>query len=325
MPKDCRGLRRGIQGKRAYKVGDIKVLELKEFSFENKEEADRFLSRKNSKNSEFTFTNMFMWRKSYDMKYAVINDMFCVFPKHANGPRSATFPIGDGDIKPVIDEILRYFAEIGETPLIRIYDDEAAARLLAAYPDKFVLTEDVPGFDYVYRVQDLINLSGKKYHSKKNHVNRFMTMYDWEYAKMTPADRGECKRLYEEWFENKSSEIEGLEEEREAVFELLDNWERLDIVGGCIRVDGRIIAFSFGEKLCDNMVVIHLEHADTEYRGAFAAMNKLFLENEWSEFEFVNREEDMGLPGLRTAKESYRPCERVKKYVATLANTESII
>lgn len=295
------------------------MLELKEFSFENKKEVDGFLSRKNSKNSEFTFTNLFMWRRSYDMKYAIINDTFCIFPKHEGGPRSATFPIGGGDIKPVIDEILKYFEEIGETPLIRMYDDEAVQKLLMEYPDKFVLTEDINSFDYVYRVQDLINLSGKKYHSKKNHVNRFMAMYDWKYSKMTPDDKDECKRLYEEWYGNKSNEIEGLEEEKEAVFELLDNWERLDIVGGCIRVDGRIAAFSFGEKLRENMAVIHLEHADTEYRGAFAAMNKLFLENEWGGFEFVNREEDMGLPGLRLAKESYRPCEMVKKYVATLA------
>lgn len=294
------------------------MLELKDFSFENKKEVDLFLSRKNSKNSEFTFTNLFMWRKSYDMKYAVINNMFCIFPKHKNGPRSATFPIGEGDIKPVIEEILKYFEEINETPLIRLYDDEAVKKLFSAYPDKFVLTEDVSGFDYVYKVSDLINLSGKKYHSKKNHVNRFMSMYNWEYSRMTPADCGECKRLYEEWYNNKSFEIEGLSEEKEAVFELLNNWENLDITGGCIRVDGKIVAFSFGEKLRNNMVVIHLEHADTEYRGSFAAMNKLFLENEWSGFEFVNREEDMGLPGLRTAKESYRPCEMVKKYVVTL-------
>lgn len=295
------------------------MIELKKISFDNKEEIDRFLSKGNSKSSDFTFTNLFMWRKSYNMEYAVINGMFCIFPKHEGGPRSATFPIGDGDIVPVIEEILKYFEEIGETPLIRIYDDEAVKKLLDAYPNKFVLTEDVNSFDYVYKVEDLINLSGKKYHSKKNHVNRFMTMYDWEYSRMTPDDREECRRLYEAWYDNKNAAIEGLTEEKEAVFELLDNWERLDIVGGCIRVDGRIVAFSFGEKLCDNMVVIHLEHADTEYRGAFAAINRLFLENEWSDFELVNREEDMGLPGLRTAKESYCPCEMIKKYVATLA------
>lgn len=77
-------------------------------------------------------------------------------------------------------------------------------------------------------------------------------------------------------------------------------------------------AFSVGEPLCDKMAVIHLEHADTNYNGSFAIMNQQFLENEWQSFEYVNREEDMGIPGMRRAKESYRPVFQVKKYVATL-------
>ena len=88
--------------------------------------------------------------------------------------------------------------------------------------------------------------------------------------------------------------------------------------GGCLRVDGAMVAFSVGEPLCEDTVVIHLEHADTDYVGAFAMMNQQFLAHEWQDYTYVNREEDMGIPGLRKAKESYRPAFMVKKYVATL-------
>ena len=301
------------------------MLELQEITLDKKELFDQYLARKCSQNSEFTFTNLFMWRKSYDMRYVLLHDMLCIMPQHVGGPRSATFPIGfkredgtNGDIVPVIEELLQYFEETGQTPLIRLYDDETVQMLINAFPGKFLITEDVNYFDYIYRVEDLINLSGKKYHAKKNHVNKFKSKYNWEYQRLTSANRDECLRLFDTWCENKLEEVAGIEEEYGAVHELFDNWDRLSVTGGCIRVDGEMAAFSVGEPLCGKMAVIHLEHANTEYEGSFAIMNQQFLENEWSGYELVNREEDMGLEGMRRAKESYRPVYKLKKYVATL-------
>lgn len=301
------------------------MLELQEITLDKKDVINRYLQRKCSKNSEFTFTNLFMWRKSYDMRYVILNDMLCIMPQHRGGPRSATFPIGfmredgsEGDIVPVIETLLEYFRETGAEPLIRLYDDDAVERLIKAFPGKFLITEDVNYFDYVYRVEDLTRLAGKRYHGKKNHINRFKKLYHWEYQKMTPENSGECIALFDRWYTNKKNEIPGIEEEREAVLELFRNWKDLDITGGCIRVDGKMVAFSVGEPLCKKMAVIHLEHADTDYEGAFTIMNQQFLEHEWQDFELVNREEDMGIPGMRKAKESYRPVFMVKKYVATM-------
>lgn len=293
------------------------MIKLEEFSIDNKEFVTGYLTRKCTQNSEFTFTNLFMWRKSYDMKFAVIHDMFCVMPQHIGGPRSATFPLGKGDTKAVIEELLAWFEERGEVPLIRLYNDSAVEELNALFPGKFIITEDVGSFDYVYSVEELIRLSGKKFHTKKNHVNKFKKLYNYEYQRMSPENRDEVLELFDRWYDSKKNEIPNLNEEREAVIELLDNWKDLNITGGCLRVDGKMAAFSFGEPLCKEMAVIHLEHADTEYEGAFAAMNQQFLEHEWSGFKYVNREEDMGLEGMRKAKMSYRPVFQVKKYVAT--------
>lgn len=302
------------------------MFELNEITIDKKELLESYLKRRCSLNSEFSFTNLFMWRKSYDMRYVILDDMLCIMPKHTGGPRSATFPIGfidkDGnerDIKPVVEKLLAYFEEIGEVPLMHLYDEKTVKILTDSFPGRFIITEDRNSFDYVYNVDELIALPGKRFHSKKNHVNKFKKLYpDYEYCKMTPDDRAECLALFDEWRESKSLEGAGLDEEREAVCELLDNWTSLDIIGGCIRVDGKMVAFSLGEPLLGDTAVIHLEHADTSYEGSFAMMNREFLLNEWSDYKYVNREEDMGIPGMRQAKESYRPSFMVKKYVATL-------
>ncbi len=301
------------------------MLELQEISIDKKEEINRFLNRRCSQNSEFTFTNLFMWRKSYDIRYVILDDMLCLMPQHIGGPRSATFPIGfindDGterDIRPVIERLIDDCRERGFAPLLRLYDERTLQKLLDTFPGKFLISEDINNFDYVYRVEDLIKLSGKKYHSKKNHVNKFKSLYSWSYQSLSQDDSQECLSLFDRWHENKGEEAFGLSEEREAVQELFRNWSFLDVRGGCIRVDGKMVAFSVGEPLCGKTAVIHLEHADTDYQGSFAMINQQFLEHEWQDFEFVNREEDMGIPGMRKVKESYRPAFMVKKYIATL-------
>ena len=242
--------------------------------------------------------------------------MLCIIHKHGDEPMAVTYPLGNGNVKFVIQKLLAYFKEIGEKPLIRLYCEDSVSELQAAFPDTFVFTEDEDSHDYVYRTNDLINLSGNKYHSKKNHVNRFKSTYSYEYHTMTPKYRDMCLEMFNKWCETKT----GIEEQHEAVSELLSNWELLNITGGCITVDGEMVAFSFGEPLCSNnkIAVIHLEHANTDYTGSFATINQQFLENEWSDFEYVNREEDMGIEGLRKAKQSYHPAFMVKKYIATL-------
>ncbi len=296
------------------------ILIPKPITLESKELIDSFFRQKCTLSSEFTFTNLFMWQKSYNMHYAMPEGMLTIIPKHGDGPLSATYPVGEGDIKAAMRKILDYFEHIGETPLIRLYNDISRYQLEQDFPDTFIFTEDVNSHDYVYRTSDLINLSGNKYHGKRNHVNRFKSSYNYEYHRMTPDYKDRCMEMFKGWVDSKKDSVPGIDEQFDAVSTLLNNWEHLDITGGCLTVDGEMVAFSFGEQLCadGSMAVIHLEHANTDYNGSFAAMNQQFLEHEWSSFEFVNREEDMGLEGLRKAKESYRPVFMVKKYIATL-------
>ena len=292
------------------------MLELNDITLDKKELIDSFLKRRKSRNSEFSFSYLYMWRKSYDMKYAITDDMLCILPKHTGGPR---FENPDGtsrSIKKFVGTLLEYFKESGEEPLIHLYDESTMELLVKEFPDKFIITEDRNNFDYVYRVDELTKLSGKKFHSKKNHINKFKKMYpDWEYCRLSPENNGECMALFDEWQTDKGWEAESIGEEREALCEFLNNRDTLGYIGGGIRVGGRLVAFSFGEALGADTAVIHV---DPNCEGAFAIINQQFLEHEWQDYTYVNREEDMGIPGMRKAKESYHPAFMIKKYVATL-------
>ncbi len=294
--------------------------EIKPVTLEDKELFDRYFSQNKGINSEYTFTNMFMWQESYNIRYAVIGNMLCVFSQHGDGAETVNFPLGEGDIKPVISSLVEYFERQGKKPLIRIYSNDDAARLIEAFPDSFILTEDRNSFDYVYKINDLIELSGRDYHAKKNHINRFLAKYPYEYINITKDNVHLCYDMFVRWCDSKRDTVPGIDEQYQAVKRLFDNFEHLCIVGGGIIVDGNIVAFSIGEVLNadKSMVVVHLEHADTDFQGSFPFINQQFLINSWQSFEYVNREEDMGLAGLRRAKKSYHPCLMVEKYIASL-------
>ena len=297
--------------------------QIKPVTLADKELLDRYFVNNNSINSEYTFTNMFMWQESYNIRYAIIGGMLCIFAQHGSSAETVNFPLGEGDLKSVVETLIDYFNDLGQKPLIRLYRQEDIDRLNEAFPDKFIFTEDRASFDYVYKIADLIELSGKDYHAKKNHINRFLAKYpNYESIEITPENLHLCYDMFERWCEAKADSVAGIDEQRLAVEKLFDNYTRLSVKGFGIIVDGKLIAFSIGEVLNKDksFAVIHLEHADTDYQGSFPLINQQFLVHQWSNFEYVNREEDMGLAGLRRAKKSYRPCLMVKKHIASLKN-----
>ncbi len=294
--------------------------EIKPVTLADKELFDRYFLENNGINSEYTFTNMFMWQKSYNIRYALIDDMLCVFAQHGDGAETVNFPLGNRNIKPVISALAEYFEIHDKKPLIRLYSKDEIALLEDAFPGKFILTEDRNSFDYVYKIKDLIELSGRDYHAKKNHINRFLAKYPYEYIDITKDNLHLCYDMFERWCDSKMDTVPGIEEQHEAVKRLFDNFDKLNVTGGGIMVEGNMVAFSIGEVLNrdKSFVVIHLEHADTDFQGSFPLINQQFLINSWNNFEYVNREEDMGLAGLRRAKKSYRPCLMVEKYIASI-------
>lgn len=293
---------------------------IKPVTIADKEIFDSYFKDASILNSESTFTNLFMWQKPYNIRYAIIDGCLCVFSKHNDRPESVNFPFGDGNAVSALEKILDYFKAMGNPPKIRLYGQYQKEFVEKHFPDMFNFKTDIDASDYVYNIDDLINLPGSKYHAKRNHINKFKSLYDFKYHRMTPDFREDCRLMFNHWCESKRDLIDNIDEQLAAVNRLLDNWENLDIVGGCITVDGQMVAFSFGEVLSrkESIVVIHLEHADVDFQGSFPMINQQFLEHEWNGFRFVNREEDMGLEGLRKAKKSYHPILMTEKYIATL-------
>lgn len=188
-------------------------------------------------------------------------------------------------------------------------------RMKALCPDCYDFTPDRDNFEYIYRTDAMISLSGKKLRQKKNHLNQFRMQYtNYEYMPITEDVIDQCRETAAKWAE---AHDEDSAEELRAINLLFDHWDELGLVGGCIKLFGHVEAFTIGEMLNDKMALIHIEKANPEIRGLYQAINNEFIRHEFAHTEFINREEDMGLPGLRQAKESYNPDHFAEKYDAT--------
>ena len=197
------------------------------------------------------------------------------------------------------------------------------AEELEKYPHaNFKIEAERDSFDYVYLAEDLINLSGRKYHGKKNHLNQFRKDFPTaEYLPITSEIILKCRDELNRWYEihkKENPEDPFLYYEQAAIHEIFDNFDEFNLKGGAILIGGKVVAFTFGEQLNKDTAVIHVETANPEVRGVYTAINHNFIESEWSNMTYINREEDMGLEGLRKAKESYHPVKMIEKFSAWL-------
>ena len=179
----------------------------------------------------------------------------------------------------------------------------------------YELIDDRNNSDYVYTMESLRDLAGKKLHAKRNHIHQFMAQYGerYEYVKITGDMMGECVDVYNEWLSEKSpDETDNME--LCAIKTLLMHMDVLGIRGGGIRIDGKLAAFTLGQKMDDNMAVVHIEKADNEIMGLYTVINNQFVQHELTDVKFINREEDMGMEGLRKAKLSYYPAYMIDKF-----------
>lgn len=258
--------------------------------------------------SELTFTNLYMWRDTYRPQVGVLEGLLCV--KLAPAYRSAFWlpPAGEEPARAVG----RLLADEGAPSMERVPPD-LAAELRAG---NFQVTSDLDNSDYVYRTADLVELKGNRYHQKRTNLRKFEQTHRWEYRPLTPDLLDGCRALQEQWCDVKGCDAAGpaLQGEARAVLALLEDWERLEATGGVILVEGRVAAFAAGEQLNADTAVVHVEKADGSMPGVYQLINREFA-RQWAHLPFINREQDMGDPGLRQAKESYRPDHMIEKFV----------
>lgn len=177
-------------------------------------------------------------------------------------------------------------------------------------------------WDYVYRVMDLIELQGPKYHTQRKELKKVLLNHDLSFEPLTKGLRSACLELEEKWCDIKHCSVDKYSHAEDgALKEAILHMDELGFVGGVAIVDGRVQALAVGERLNSNTATVHFEKANPEIRGLYQFINQQFCENVLSEYEFVNREQDVGEPGLRRAKEGYHPDHFVQKGIALLGRT----
>ncbi|MDU4961192.1 MAG: phosphatidylglycerol lysyltransferase domain-containing protein [Sporomusaceae bacterium] len=282
---------------------------------------DSFFRAKRYEQSSCTFTNLYMWRCCYNIVWAVVDDCLCLQVTYGGATYSLP-PFGPDQerFRSALAKLEQHYQESGLPFVMKSATTDMVEWCEAAKPGYFVFESDRDNYDYVYSTRDLIELQGRKFHIKKNHLNRFRKMYSqYEYKPIDTALTEACIEYELEWYGKREGEPDpSLLCERDAIIDVMRHWDTLGVSGGVILINGRIEAFTFGEMLNDDTAVIHVEKGNADIRGIYQAINQEFCEKTWSQVPFVNREEDMGIAGIRRAKESYMPVRMIEKYNITV-------
>jgi len=294
------------------------MLNFKEPELTDKLWVDSIIAKK-LRSADLCFTSIYLWKDSLGTRIARFGDRLII--KTRVGAKDIyTFPIGSGDLKAVIDAIKNDASQNGSKLFMRGISISEIDMLRALYGDEFDARPDMDSFDYVYRASSLANPSGKKLHSKKNHINRFIAENEWSYEKITADNLAECKILADEWLSSSGNKIEGTILDEEAALErVFRDYFALGMEGGILRVDGHAVAFTVGEVLSSDTYVTHFEKARADINGAYQMINREFarqIMRDHPDIIYINREEDMGIENLRRAKQSYHPEFMVEKYIA---------
>ncbi len=297
------------------------MLEFRPIALTDRAHIEQYTMQRGLYNCDLSFANIYCWRHFYSTAWAEVEG-FLVIRFQIDGGSATGYmqPIGEGDFGRVIGRLMQE-AEATNEPLRLIgLNDEAKQALQEGFPERFIFDDNRATHDYLYRREDLSRLQGKNYQPKRNHINRFVGNYpDYRYEPLTEANIAECIRLEQEWCRHRNGCTgEGLSAERTAIHEAFAHFEALGLQGGCIYVGDQLVAFTYGSALNNHTFDIHVEKADTRYEGAFTIINRRFAEQLDERFTLLNREEDLGLEGLRKAKLSYYPAFLQPKHRAEI-------
>lgn len=316
-------------------------LSFKPIALESRSEILGFLQNDHFSIADISFGNLYIWKHAREISYAICGGSLLIQTRqtHKEGQTPYFFfPIaGDESSKLEALSALESYAQANGYPL---HFERVEARnlplLKLAFPT--ISIEPTPDhFDYVYSVEELLHLSGRKFHKKKNHLNNFLQRYEWELEPITQANAKELAKVARIWLDSNPAKSDDLELEYLGICAALESFGELGLHGIAVRAREKItlgsnnidpalldssslpiIAFSFGEAINDEMAVIHIEKAAPNIIGAYQIINQQLLARCFSSLRYANREEDLGIAGLRQAKRGYNPVFMVEKFRAIL-------
>lgn len=292
----------------------------KNFELKDKKLIESYTKPWNIGCSDLSFANLFIWGADGKMQYVIDDDVLYIKLNFKSFPEFFWPPIpkkgSKHDYRELVCRAFEYLENKNIVPVIRNIWEPFKEIIEKSCPEFDIEPAEI-AWDYVYSREKLATLKGKKLHGKRNHINKFMQENpDWEYKKLVPSMYEDCIAVYDGWKESKDLSEDEFANERRSVVLALTNMEELGLTGGAILLDGKIKAFTVGERLNDDMQLIHIEKADSEINGLFPMINQQYVLHECADVQYINREEDMGVEGMRKAKRSYYPDFMVKKYFA---------
>lgn len=294
------------------------MIEFRPVRLEDRATIERFTMSSDITNCDLSFANMFCWQEVYHSAWAIV-DGFLVIRFHIDGGDRLGYmqPVGEGDCARIIPALREEAHAHGQRLRIIGLTDRGREMIRQMHIGQFAFESDRALEDYVYAADDLRNLPGRRYQPKRNHINRFMAEYpDYRYEELTPDRFDECMQLEREWRRNHEGHTSELCAEQRAMQRAFAHFAELGMTGGCIYVGERMVAFTYGSAVNDHTFDTHVEKADTDYDGAFTVINCLFARHLPERFTLINREEDLGIEGLRRAKLSYHPAVIQHKFTA---------
>ena len=287
-------------------------IDFKPITIDDKEVITSFTLPSPLRNCDLAFSNMCRLRFLYQSEYAVYKNFLLIrfYIEEKNKKRIAYMrPIGNGDFRDALLQLEEDSWQHGH-PLLMLGVTPISKDLLEeAFPGEFSYIPERDYFDYIYLREDLATLKGKKFQAKRNHVNKFKKQYAYEYEPLTAELVPECLEFEAKWYKanRTDDDQEELTDERKSMIFALNHFKELNLLGGAIRIDHKLVAFTFGSPINQDTFGVHVEKADTDYEGAYSIINQEFASRIPEQYVYVNREEDLGIPGLRKAKLSYNP------------------
>lgn len=272
---------------------------------------------------EYSFANNLAWQRLNNTRVCSYKD-YCLLRSEDNGAFYYDFPFGlninspFSEYKEAIDFIMSDAFEKNADFILKTVSKEAIERIKEVYGDVFSISTDKSTYDYIYSAESLIGLKGKKYHAKRNHIANLSNRCNWKYYEINDNNINDALIFAVNIFnDNDEYSTQSKIAEQFAINTYFSYYNELNLRGGIIVADGKIIALSIGESINNDTFAVHIEKADRDYNGAYPAICNSFLKNEASKYKYINREEDLGIEGLRKSKMSYYPLYLLEKYTLT--------
>ena len=289
------------------------MLSFHKLSLKDKDEFSAYYQACPQKSSDYSFINLWSWQEKYHTELAYADDL-CWIRQSCGGKVFYAAPIGDWNRAEWQKIISR---RLGTEFALKKLPEALALKLEMDFPGMLVLKNDRDNWEYLYEASKLIALEGQDFSTQRKLSNRFKQYYNYVFRFIDKKDVPSLMRFQEQWMAAHAgdSEKNSLDFENRAVYRILRHWDKLtpEVFGAAIWIEGKMAAYTIAEKLDENTIAVHFEKALDKYKGAYQAVNRIFLEN-IPGIRTVNREQDLGLPGLRRAKLRYRPQGFVRKY-----------